>query len=127
MANEDNVQWHLPEALRITNPKVAQQARDLAKDLKPKAISPFQHLSPQDFLKNRAAGRIPHLMDDLNRVEEALKYERGRDSVHKLREAYVAIRQKLAESFAILGRYDLACEMTLHPEYKAEYAKNIEK
>lgn len=122
MANEDNEKWELPEPLRITNEQVAAQALEMVKELKPKAVSPFARLSPQEFERIRATARVSHIADDLHRVEGELRTSRGKDSVQKLREARHALAKRLAENLAITGRYDLAAQVTPDPEQQKEYA-----
>lgn len=125
MANEDNEKWELPEPLRITNEQVAAQALEMAKELKPKAVSPFARLSPQEFERIRATARVSHIADDLHRVEDKLKTSRGKDSVQKLREARHALAKRLAENLATIGRYDLAAGIAPDPEQQKEYAEVV--
>lgn len=123
MANEDSKQWHLPPNLRITNPKVAREAKEYQQIWKAKAVSPFQHLSPQESLKNRAIARIPHLQEALNQVELELIGNRGRYSRRRLNQATRGLKIRLAESYAIVGRFDMAALTEPRDEYKREYGK----
>jgi hypothetical protein len=74
-------------------------------------------------MRIRATARIPHLLDDLNRVDAELAFSRGKDSVRKLREAREALSIRLAENLAIVGRYDLAAEIEPRSEHQKDYAK----
>lgn len=127
MANDDNEVWHLPEPLRITNPKVAEQAAQMRKDLEPRAISPFARLSPREFAKQRARGRIQHLTRSLQVVERQLRHSRGREEHHNLQEAKKALRARLAENLAVIGNYALAAELAPDPAKQQEYAKEIRR
>ncbi len=125
--NEDpNAKWELPPNLRITSPKVQEEVIQLRKQLEPRAVSPFARLSPQEFERNRATARIHHIADDLHRVEEALKTNRGADSHKKLKEARYALAARLAENLSIVGRYDLAAEIAPDPAQQKEYAAVVQ-
>lgn len=123
MNEQQEEKWYLPEALDVTKSESAlSRSIELRKQLAPRAISPFARLSSQEFERVRAADRITHIADDLHRVDEELKTERGRDSVEKLKEARIALAHRLAENLAIVGRYDLASELEPDPEQRKEYA-----
>lgn len=122
MANDDTEQWHLPKPLQITNPKVAEQAAEMRADLEPRVVSPFARLSPQEFARIRARGRIDHLTTALRQVDQEIKANRGRVYALKLREARNALAARLAENLAIIGNYALAAELAPDKRYRDEYA-----
>lgn len=122
MANDDTEQWHLPKPLQISNPKVAEAAAQMRKDLEPRTVSPFARLSPIEFGKIRARARIDHLFSALRQVDEEIKVNRGRDRSHQLHEARTALRSRLAENLAIVGNFALAAEITPDKRYADEYA-----
>lgn len=127
MANDDNQKWHLPEALDINkNPAVRVQAARMAKDLEPRAVSPFARLSPQAFARVRARARIRHLTEALQQVDRELKTNRGVDYGRQLQEARVALRGRLAENLAIVGNYALAAELEPDLAKQQEYAKQVQ-
>lgn len=127
MANDDNEQWHLPEPLRITNPQVALAAAQMQKDLSKRVVSPFARLSPEQFARSRAQGRIEHLSRALQQVDRELRTRFDPRNRSRLKEARQALAIRLAENFAVIGRYDLAVELDPRPEYQREYAKHLQQ
>lgn len=127
MANDDTQQWHLPKPLQISNPKVAEAAAQMRKDLEPLAVSPFARLSPQEFARLRAQARIRHLTGALQQVDREIKTNRGVDSGRQLQEARVALRGRLAENLAIIGNYALAAELEPDLAKQQEYAKQVQR
>lgn len=122
MANDDQEVWHLPAPLRVSNPKIAEQAAEMRKDLEPRVVSPFARLSPQEFARIRARGRIGHLTTALRQVDQEIKDNRGRDHARKLHEARKALAARLSENLAIVGNYALAAELAPDKRYRDEYA-----
>lgn len=128
MANEDSEKWHLPEALDINkNPLVKLQAEQMRQELSKRAVSPFARLSPEEFAKNRALGRIEHLTKALQQVEQKLRQSRGREEHRQLNEAKVALKTRLAENLAVIENYALAAELHPDPAHQQEYAKKIRR
>lgn len=125
MANDDNQKWELPPNLRIDNPAVRLQAAQMRKDLEPRAVSPFARLSPQEFARIRARGRIDHLTRALNQVDAELKEHFDPNRRTSLKEARNSLAIRLAENLAIIERYDLAHEIDPRPEYREVYAKHL--
>lgn len=126
MANDDNQKWHLPAPLDINkNPAVKLAAAQLRKELEPRAVSPFARLSPTEFAKVRARGRIQHLSHALQQVDAELRTHLDPNLRTKLKEARKALAIRLSENLVILGRFDLAAELDPRPEHQAEYAKHL--
>lgn len=125
MANDDNEQWFLPEPLRMSNPKVALASAQMRTDLEKRAVSPFARLSPQEFARIRARGRIEHLARALELVDEGLKTHLDPATRVNLKNARRALSIRLAENLAVIDRYDLACELDPRPEYREQYAKHL--
>ena len=125
MANDDNTKWELPEPLRMTNPLVRLQSAQMRTELEKRAVSPFARLSPQEFARIRARGRIEHLARALELVDEGLKTHLDPATRVKLKSARHALSIRLAENLAIVERYDLATEIDPRPEYREQYAKHL--
>lgn len=121
MANDDREQWFLPEALRISNPRVAEAAAELQRQLKGKIQSPFGRVSPREFAKNRAAARIQHLSQSLAAVEQQMRQRLGPYETKQLERAHNALSIRLAENLAVAGRPDLAYEVEPRKQYKKQY------
>lgn len=125
MANDDNEQWHLPEPLRMSNPKVALASAQMRTELEKRAVSPFARLSPQEFARIRARGRIEHLSQALQQVYVELQTHLDPRLRIQLKEARNALAIRLAENLAVVERFDLACEVDPRPEYREQYAKHL--
>lgn len=125
MPNDDEVQWFLPAALQISNPKVAAEAAELRKRLAPTAVSPFAHLSPIQFAQNRAKSRVQHLGRSLEAVTMQMRSGIGRHELKELQKAHEALRIRLAENLAILGEWQYAASVEPREEYRKEYLKHV--
>lgn len=129
MQPSDSEKWELPERLRLTNPDVLAQSEQMRADLSKRAQSPFAHLSPHDAERHNAGIIATHLEGELQHLNEEL----GRaittyadDRLNELLEAQKAVSARLAESYATLGRYDLAAQTTPHQEQRKEYVEILE-
>lgn len=122
MAHDDNAKWELPAPLRITNPLVKLQADEMRKQLEPRAVSPFARLSPTEFARLRARGRIQHLTQSLQTVEQQLQASRGVEEHRNLNEAKRALQARLAENLAVIGNFALAAEIAPDKAHRDEYA-----
>jgi len=125
MANDDKEQWHLPAALRITNPKVAEEAAQMRLELARRINSPFARLTPEEFALARATARIEHLEQALLMVQAEERNTRGKESRRQLAEARAGLLARIAENLAVLGQYDLAAAVHPDPGHQAEYRKQI--
>lgn len=126
MANDDSEKWFLPDALDINkNPAVRLQSAQMRTELEKRAVSPFARLSPEEFARIRARGRIEHLSQALQQVHVELQTHLDPHLRIQLKEARNALAIRLAENLAILERYDLATEIDPRPEYREQYAKHL--
>lgn len=125
--NEDNEKWQLPPQLRITDPKVAEEAAKMQEQLEQRIASPFARLSPEEFAVARAHQRIKFLSHSLEMIGQSLAQTRGRNETAQLKEAQGAIATRLAEALATTGQLSLAAQ--IHPDkaHREEYQKQIEE
>lgn len=120
MPNEDKDQWHLPEPLRITNPKVAEASAEFQKQMAQSNPSPLAHVAPKELELQRAARMAEHLEQDYRRIIEQT-YRAKAAGLPSLSEARNAIAARLAEAYATLGRYPEALLIDPRPEHRIQY------
>ncbi len=129
MQPSDTERWELPERLRITDPDVLAQSEQMRADLSKRVQSPFAHLSQDETERHNAGIMATHLEGERQHLQEQInEVFNGQlpGELYEFTAAHHATSSRLAETYATLGRYDLAAETTPDEARRAEYIEILE-
>lgn len=116
--------WHLPEKLDASlTPEVLERAQADRKKWEAQAASPFARVGPREAMRAKAVRDVEDLKTQLRALNEAVgqglvtgvEYD---DAVARS----LAVRQMLAEAYALTGRFDSASEIEPDRAEGARYA-----
>lgn len=119
--------WELPERYRLTPELLAKSDAEQAR-LAAMSALPYGGMSPQDAERARSWTIIDSLRNTLSELERMIgeAVVTGREDLEELKESRQALRHRMAERLAIVGRYDLAAEIEPDPAYFDEYVRILE-